>query len=50
MKAVNFVRKEQKRSRTSIKALLLSLAVLLMLPQWGGELRRKSRGLLQRSR
>ncbi|WP_340023539.1 family 43 glycosylhydrolase [Paenibacillus sp. FSL K6-1096] len=36
MKAVNFVRKEQKRSRTSIKALLLSLAVLLMLPQWGG--------------
>lgn len=36
MKAVNFARKEQKWSRTSVKALLLSLAVLLMLPQWGG--------------
>lgn len=45
MKAVNSTRKEQKWSRTSVKALLLSLVVLLMLPQWGGALRRKSRVL-----
>lgn len=50
MKAVNSARKEQKWSRTNVKALLLSLVILLMLPQLGGALRRKSRGRLCRSR
>ncbi|OMG00976.1 family 43 glycosylhydrolase [Paenibacillus sp. FSL R7-0337] len=44
MKAVNSARKEQKWSRTSVKALLLSLVVLLMLPQWGGGAAAKESG------